>query len=111
MSPRMDDAATVERERRAALDPRDADKYSRESHFRFDKINHTDNLIRLRLHAVARTPAKAVLVCMISGIFAMTHSAAQSAQNPGIRSGHQRRKSARWDEKCRSSGVTYSNIS
>lgn len=111
MSPRMDDAVTVERERRAALDPRDGDKYSRESHFRFNKINRTDNLIRLRLHAAAGTPAKAVLVCMISGIFAMTHSAAPSAQNPGIRSGHQRRKSARWDEKCRSSGVTYSNIS
>lgn len=111
VSLRMDDAVTVERERRAALDPRDGDKYSRESHFRFNKINHADNLTRLRLQAVACTPAKAVPMCMISGKFAMTHFAAPSAQNPSIRSDHQCRNSARWNEKCRSSGVTYSNIS
>lgn len=99
MSPRMDDAVTVERERRSALDPRDGDKYSRENHFRFNSINLTD-IFFLNQTAAACTPAEAILACMISGIFAMTHSAAASAQNPAIRSVHQRRKSARWNEKC-----------
>lgn len=98
------------RELGAAFDPYDEDKFSLWSHFRFNK-NKTkqtdDNLFRLRLHTAACTLAKSVSV--VHDKWHLRHDSFRRTERPPP--GHQLRKSAQWHEKCRSSGVTYSNIS